>query len=159
MSLFSEVTEFQIPNELAILRYIFKIDNVIMKAPWYQLKKISLIHYIPWSIKKLIKHRIMKNKKKKPSRIQYVQRLNKLVLLLHTYVKINNNVIIKALWYPFNACYATAPWNWMALKATQWKWGIKPKSLQFYSQRNSIAFEFIRMHLLSIFSVSEGIRF
>lgn len=34
---------------------------------------------------------------KKPSRIQYVQRLNKLVLLLHTYVKINNNVIIKAL--------------------------------------------------------------
>lgn len=39
MSLFSEVTEFQIPNELAILRYIFKIDNVIMKAPWYQLKK------------------------------------------------------------------------------------------------------------------------
>lgn len=33
MSLFSEVTEFQIPNELAILRYIFKIDNVIMKAP------------------------------------------------------------------------------------------------------------------------------
>lgn len=34
---------------------------------------------------------------KNPSRIQYVQRLNKLVLLLHTYVKINNNVIIKAL--------------------------------------------------------------
>lgn len=34
---------------------------------------------------------------KKPSRIQHVQRLNKLVLLLHTYVKINNNVIIKAL--------------------------------------------------------------
>lgn len=26
---------------------------------------------------------------KNPSRIQYVQRLNKLVLLLHTYVKIN----------------------------------------------------------------------
>lgn len=34
---------------------------------------------------------------KNPSRIQYVQRLNKLVPLLHTYVKINNNVIIKAL--------------------------------------------------------------
>lgn len=34
---------------------------------------------------------------KNPSRIQYVQRLNKLALLLHTYVKINNNVIIKAL--------------------------------------------------------------
>lgn len=34
---------------------------------------------------------------KTPSRIQYVQRLNKLVLLLHTYLKINNNVIIKAL--------------------------------------------------------------
>lgn len=47
--------------------------------------------------KKADKTQNNEEQEKKPSRIQYVQRLNKLVLLLHTYVKINNNVIIKAL--------------------------------------------------------------
>lgn len=47
--------------------------------------------------KKADKTQNNEEQEKNPSRIQYVQRLNKLVLLLHTYVKINNNVIIKAL--------------------------------------------------------------